>query len=99
MGCNARKKCNKYVAFYDDTTFQVPILSPKHVLFFICFVLILLILKHQTMYEVLEASINLKRLFVQRIIDQNKRTSINLEGVSLVPLRVADVISGSMFSV
>jgi len=51
------------------------------------------------MYEVLEASINLKRLFVQRIIDQNKRTSINLEGVSLVPLRVADVISGSMFSV
>jgi hypothetical protein len=39
-------KCsNKYVAFYEDTTFPVPILSPKHVLFIIRFVLLLLILK------------------------------------------------------
>jgi hypothetical protein len=47
------------------------------------------------MYEVLEASTNCKRLFVQRIVDRSKMTSINLEGVSLVPLRDADVISGS----
>jgi hypothetical protein len=46
------------------------------------------------MDEVLEASTNLKILFVQRIVGQNKRTSINLEAVSLVPLRDADVISG-----
>jgi hypothetical protein len=46
------------------------------------------------MYEVLEASTNLKRPYMQRIIDDNKRTSINLEGVSLVSLRDADVISG-----
>jgi hypothetical protein len=46
------------------------------------------------MYEVLEASTNRKSLFVQRIIDRSKRTLINMEGVSLVPLRDADVISG-----
>ena len=46
------------------------------------------------MYEVLEASANRNRLFVQRIVDRSKRTSINLEGVSLVPFRDADVISG-----
>jgi len=53
---------------------KVPILSPKHVLFIICFLLILFVLKHQTMYEVLEGSTKLKDF------DQYKRTLINLWG-------------------